>query len=50
MLAGSAIDALVAAARDGMHRVQPEELAREMAAGALVVDIRPVQQRHHLCV
>lgn len=41
----SAVDALLAEARVGMDRVQPHELAAEMAAGALVVDIRPVEQR-----
>jgi len=41
----SAIDALLAAARAGLDRVQPAELPAEIAAGALVVDIRPVEQR-----
>lgn len=41
----SAVDVLLAEARAGMDRVQPHELAAEMAAGALVVDIRPVEQR-----
>jgi rhodanese-related sulfurtransferase len=41
----SAIDLLLAAARAGLDRVQPTELAAEIAAGALVVDIRPVEQR-----
>ena len=41
----SAIDSLVAAARAGLDRVQPEDLADEYLAGALVVDIRPVDQR-----
>lgn len=39
------IDALLAAARAGLDRVDPAELAVEMAAGALVVDIRPLEQR-----
>ena len=43
----SAIDLLLAAARADLDRVQPAELAAEMAAGALVVDIRPVEQRRH---
>jgi rhodanese-related sulfurtransferase len=41
----SAIERMLAAARAGLDRVQPEDLAAEQAAGALVVDIRPVQQR-----
>jgi rhodanese-related sulfurtransferase len=41
----SAVDALLAAARSGLDRVQPAALTGEMAAGALVVDIRPVEQR-----
>jgi rhodanese-related sulfurtransferase len=40
-----AIDALLAEARAGMGRVTAHELASVMAAGALVVDIRPVEQR-----
>jgi rhodanese-related sulfurtransferase len=43
----SAIDILLAAARADLDRVQPTELAAEMAAGALVVDIRPMEQRRH---
>ena len=43
----SAVDRLLAAARDGLDRVHPEDLATEMAAGALVVDIRPIEQREH---
>jgi rhodanese-related sulfurtransferase len=41
----AAIDALLEAARQGLDRVQPADLAAEIAAGALVVDIRPVEQR-----
>jgi len=41
----SAIDVLLAAARAGLDRVRPEDLAAELAAGALIVDIRPVEQR-----
>ena len=33
-------------ARSGLDRVSPEELARVQSEGALVVDIRPVEQRH----
>lgn len=41
----SAIDVLLAAARLGLDRVQPADLAAEYAAGALVVDTRPIEQR-----
>lgn len=41
----AAIDALLTEARRGLARVAPAELAREVAAGALVVDTRPVEQR-----
>jgi rhodanese-related sulfurtransferase len=40
-----AIDVLLENARRGIARVQPADLASEMAAGALVVDTRPVDQR-----
>lgn len=40
------IDELLAAARTGMPRISPDALAGEQAAGALVVDIRPIEQRH----
>lgn len=40
-----AVDRLLAAAREGLDRVDPADLAAEVAAGALVVDIRPVEQR-----
>jgi len=39
-----AIDALLEAARQGLDRVQPADLAAEIAVGALVVDIRPIEQ------
>jgi rhodanese-related sulfurtransferase len=39
------IDVLLAAARQGMDRVQPADLAIEVSRGALVVDTRPVEQR-----
>ena len=39
------IDVLLAAARRGMDRVQPADLATEVSRGALVVDTRPVEQR-----
>ncbi|MDP9318168.1 MAG: rhodanese-like domain-containing protein [Actinomycetota bacterium] len=41
------IDALLESARQGLDRVQPADLASEIAAGALVVDTRPTEQRHH---
>jgi rhodanese-related sulfurtransferase len=40
-----AIDQVLARARAGLDRVQVEELAAELAAGALLVDTRPVEQR-----
>jgi rhodanese-related sulfurtransferase len=40
-----AADRLLAAARAGLDRVEPADLATEQAAGALVVDIRPREQR-----
>jgi rhodanese-related sulfurtransferase len=43
---GSAVDALLAAARAGVERVTAERLAAEVAAGALVVDVRPAEQRN----
>lgn len=39
------IDELLAAARSHLERVEPSHLDRERAEGALVVDIRPVEQR-----
>lgn len=41
----SAIDRLLADARARLDRVEPGELQSEIDAGALVVDIRPVQDR-----
>ena len=41
----SAIDRLVAECRRDVDRVRPEDLAAEVAAGALVVDTRPQSQR-----
>ena len=41
-----AIDAFLEAARKGLDRVQPADLMSEMAAGAVVVDTRPSEQRH----
>lgn len=39
------IDQLLRECRIGLDRVQPSDLEREMAAGALVVDTRPADQR-----
>jgi len=41
----AAIDRLLAVSRRGMDRVAPSELDAELAAGALVVDTRPFEQR-----
>lgn len=41
----SAIERLLAEEREGLDRVAPEDLAAELAAGALVVDIRPAADR-----
>jgi len=40
-----AIDRLLEQDRAGLDRVRPEDLAAEVAAGAVVVDIRPVENR-----
>ena len=39
------IDQLLADARARLHRLSPTEAARAMADGALLVDMRPVEQR-----
>jgi rhodanese-related sulfurtransferase len=41
----SRIDRLVASARVGLDRVEPADLEAEVAAGALLVDIRPEANR-----
>ena len=41
----SAIDWLLARARAGLERVEPTDLADEVAAGAVMIDIRPLEQR-----
>lgn len=41
----SAVAALLEASRAELDRVEPEDLHDEMAAGALVVDIRPIADR-----
>ena len=43
----SAVDELLAEARADLDRVQPHQLATAIATGALVVDIRPVEQRRN---
>jgi rhodanese-related sulfurtransferase len=39
------IDVLLAQARRRLHRVLPESLAEELAAGAILIDTRPIEQR-----
>jgi rhodanese-related sulfurtransferase len=41
----SAIEVLLAQARARLDRVEPERIADEVAAGAILVDIRPIEQR-----
>jgi rhodanese-related sulfurtransferase len=41
----SAIDRLLAHARSTLDRVQIDNLAHEVAGGAILIDIRPVEQR-----
>ncbi len=45
MTARATIDVLLEHARRGLDRVEPEQLADEVAKGAVVVDIRPAEQR-----
>ena len=40
-----AIDLLLAQARGRLDRVLPEHLAQELAGGAILIDIRPIEQR-----
>lgn len=42
---GLTVDELLAEARSGLDRVEPTDLATEVAAGAVVVDIRPEVNR-----
>jgi rhodanese-related sulfurtransferase len=44
-MSGRSIDDVLAAARSGLDRVEPAELAEEIEHGAVVIDIRPVEQR-----
>ena len=39
------IDDLLAQARERLERIEPDDVARALDAGALLVDIRPVSQR-----
>jgi rhodanese-related sulfurtransferase len=39
------VDALLAAARDGIERFEPQTARERVDAGALIVDIRPAWQR-----
>ena len=39
------IEEILAAARARLDRVQPADLEREQMSGALIVDIRPIEQR-----
>lgn len=41
----AAIDALLARARSGLDRVEAQDLAAEVQSGAVVIDIRPSEQR-----
>ena len=41
----SNVDRLLGSVRRGLDRVEPPDLAQEIASGALVVDIRPAQDR-----
>ncbi len=45
MAESARIDVLLDQARRGLDRVEPADLEKEMAAGAVVVDTRPVDQR-----
>ena len=45
MTARATIDVLLEHARRGLNRVEPEQLDDEVANGAIVVDIRPAEQR-----
>jgi rhodanese-related sulfurtransferase len=41
-----AVDRLLAWARAGLDRVEPADLQAEVSRGAIVIDIRPLDQRH----
>jgi rhodanese-related sulfurtransferase len=42
---GSSVDKVLAESRRNLERVEPEQLAEKLADGALVVDIRPAENR-----
>ncbi|HYO40628.1 MAG TPA: rhodanese-like domain-containing protein [Nocardioidaceae bacterium] len=44
-MSGSSIDDVLAESRRTLERVEPAQLETEVAGGALVVDIRPVENR-----
>lgn len=44
-MSGSSIAEVLAESRRNLERVQPEQLEGELSAGALLVDIRPVENR-----
>ena len=43
---GRTIDDLLQQVRDRIDRVEPADAARRLAAGALLIDTRPAEQRH----
>ena len=45
MVGRAAIDVLLEEVRSGLDRVDPANLASEVAAAALVIDTRPIEQR-----
>jgi hypothetical protein len=45
MVGRAAVDVLLEEVRSGLDRVDPADLAAEVAAGALVIDTRPIEQR-----
>ena len=45
MVGRAAIDVVLEEVRSGLDRVEPADLASEVAAGALVIDTRPIEQR-----
>jgi rhodanese-related sulfurtransferase len=47
MIGPAAIDGLLARARSGLDRVRAQDLAAEVNGGAIVIDIRPSEQRQH---
>jgi rhodanese-related sulfurtransferase len=45
MVGRAAIDVQLEEVRSGLDRIDPADLASEVAAGALVIDTRPIEQR-----